>query len=153
MGKSSGGKQRVVEYTMSMHIGVCSEVDEILEIQIGEKTAWSGTASAEGPIIVNAPTLFGGIKKEGGVKGIAYLLLGGPLQTTPDALAARWGLTRNTAPGFRGLTSLFFVGSFVNDSAWEPVPGGGNGSGGGSGGGSSEGWTPPGGDIRTLEPL
>lgn len=145
MGKSSGAKQRVTEYTMSMHIGLCAEVDAVLEIQVGEKTAWVGEVSTEGAIDIDQPALFGGIKKEGGVRGFAYLSPGGPLQTTPTSLAARLGLTKDNCPGFRGLAALWFIGSGVADTGWLPVPGGTSGGGGGSGGGSGDGWTPPGG--------
>lgn len=142
MGKSSDAEVQVTEYYLSLHIGVCAEADAITEIVIGEKTAWVGDVTQEQSININRPQLFGGIKKEGGTTGHAYALFGGPLQTLPSALAARFGLTQQNCPGFRGLTSLFFVGSFIQ-SGWVPVPGSGGGSGGG--GGSDTGWTPPGG--------
>lgn len=142
MGKSSKSKMQVTEYSMSIHFGACAEADELLGIYVGEEVAWEGRMKQEGSIMVNKPNLFGGIKKEGGVKGYAYFLPGGPLQLLPDALARRFGLTRETCPGFRGLASIFFVGSAVT-SGWTPVPGGGGGGGGG--GTPSEPWQPPGG--------
>lgn len=139
MGKSSKAEMQVTEYMMSIHFGICAEADEILGIYIGEKTAWQGSRKTEGAIHVNNPNLFGGIKKEGGAKGFAYFLPGHAQQSVPDSLARRFGLTRATCPGFRGLASLFFVGGAVVDG-WTPVPG--TGGGGGDPGG---GWTPPGG--------
>lgn len=141
MGKTADSKMVVTEYSMSIHFGVCTEADEVLEIIIGEKLAWSGSVTREGNIPINKPTLFGGIKKEGGAVGNVWVLFGGPLQTVPDFIAARFGLTRATAPGFRGLMSLFFFGALdtVTDPTWTPILGGG---------GSStpvEEWTPPGG--------
>lgn len=149
MGKSAGAKQRVTEYTMSMHIGLCAEVDAVLEIQIGEKIAWTGEALSEGSISINQPALFGGIKKEGGVRGFAYFMTGQPLQTIPNSLAARLGLTKDNCPGFRGLAALWFIGSAVADAGWIPSPGGTTGGGGGSGGGGGGGWLPPGGGGGT----
>lgn len=140
MGKSSSPKMQVTEYSMSIHFGICAEADEILGIYIGEETAWEGSLGTEGSISINKPGLFGGIKKEGGAKGFAYFLPGGPLQTIPSSLAARFGLTRDTCPGFRGLASLFFVGGSVVDG-WTPIPGGG----GGGGGSDPDPWVPPGG--------
>lgn len=141
MGKSADAEMQVTEYSMSIHWGICAEADEILEIIVGEKIAWSGSLTKEGSIVISKPTLFGGVKKEGGLSGYAYFLPGGPLQTVPDSLAARMGLTRETCPGFRGLASIFFVGT-TGESEWIPVPGGG---GGGGGGGTPAPWTPPGG--------
>lgn len=149
MGKSSGGKVQVTEYSLSMHIGLGVPVDAVLEIQIGEKTAWAGNFLNEGSIFINNSELFGGIKKEGGVKGQAYFLPGRPDQVMPDSLAARFGLTSLTCPGFRGISSLFFVGSAVAGPGWTPVPGGGGGSGGG-GSGDDGPWIPPGGDYGDI---
>jgi hypothetical protein len=67
--------------------------------------------------IIN-PQLFGGISKEGGVCGFMDVMLGGPDQLITSALASRLALTPTTAPGFRGVASLFFhnatIGSFNN---------------------------------------
>lgn len=136
MGKSSSQKMRVTEYFMSIHFGLAVEVDALLEIQIDEKTAWSGTMTQEGNILINKPDLHGGIKKEGGAVGIAYFLPGGAQQMLPEALANRLGLSRATAPAFRGRATIFFVGEAV--SGWTPIPGGG-------GGGTDDTWGPPGG--------
>lgn len=145
MGKGSA-KQEVVEYYMSIHMGLCGggPPDSINEIIVGEKLAWVGEVSAETAIAVSAPELFGGPKKEGGVGGIAYYLPGGRDQVMPDALARRFGLTSQTCPGFRGFPSIFFVGSNNYGSADSgviaPPSGGGGGGGGGDGGG---GYEPP----------
>lgn len=155
MGKSSKAKMQVTEYSMSIHFGICSDVDEVLGIYIGEKTAWEGRVKQELSIPISNAGLFGGIKKEGGVKGYAYFLPGGPLQTLPNDLAARFGLTRETCPGFRGLASIFFVGGAVSTGGWTPIPGGGGGGGSSPsdpGGGGSGGWTPPGGGgIKPIQ--
>jgi hypothetical protein len=156
MGKSSKAKMQVAEYSMSLHLGICAEADAVLEIIVGEESVWGGTQSQEGSISIYRPAQFGGVKKEGGVVGTAYFLPGGRLQTIPTALAQRFGLTRDTCPGFRGLASIFFVGDSSVGDSWTPIPGtttgGGGGGGGGTGGGGGEDtWTPPGGSTNCPE--
>jgi hypothetical protein len=118
MGKgSASGRFQVTDYRMSIHLGLCrGPVDSINKIIIGEKLAWQGNVSANAPINIRAPELFGGEKKEGGVSGVAYALLGGDTQVMPAGLAQRTGRTTATSPGYRGLTSLFFCGT-VGDSS------------------------------------
>lgn len=146
---------QVVEYSMSVHFGICAEADEILGIYVGEKPAWEGLLAQEGSIPISRASLFGGIKKEGGVKGYAYFLPGGPLQTLPTDLAARFGLTRDTCPGFRGLASIFFVGGSVQEG-WTPIPGGSGApppdpnDPSSPGGGGSNTWNPPGGGDNGI---
>lgn len=149
MGKSSSARVQVTEYTMSIHFGICAEADEVLAIHVGEKVAWEGRMRQEGSIMVTQAALFGGVKKEGGVKGFAYFLPGGPRQVMPRDLAARLGLTPETCPAYRGLASLFFVGGAVS-AGWTPIPGGGGSAlppdnPNNPGGGGTGGWTPPGG--------
>lgn len=125
MGKSAGSaKQRVAEYRMSYHLGLAHTVDAVTGIYIGEKEAWTGNQTAEGAISVNRTDLFGGPKKEGGVSGIAYFLPGGPTQVMPAGLAARRGLTSSTHPAYRGVSSLYFVGSMSPGSGfmWGATP-------------------------------
>jgi hypothetical protein len=124
MGSKKGGQQqRVYDYYLSIHQGICTgPVDAIKRIIIGEKEAWPGNddddalafgQSSNGVLSINKPDLFGGPQKEGGVVGKISVLLGGGDQTLSDLLAGKLksGLTALTAPGFRGLTSLFFYGS------------------------------------------
>lgn len=113
MGKGAGGSQKmeVNKYRLSLHLGLGWELDGISRITVGEKVAWEGTMTEAGPIYINQPGLFGGEKKEGGVVGIAHFLPGRPTQVMPNALAARFGLTSANCPAFRGVSTLFFVGS------------------------------------------
>ncbi len=72
-------------------------------------------AIGPGKLLVNKPDLFGGDKKEGGVKGNVYWLPGRFNQTLPDVLAAKLspGKTGAQVPGFRGIASLFFYSDDV----------------------------------------
>lgn len=150
MGKSAKGEQPVTEYLMSMHVGLGVPVDAILAISVGEKIAWQGNVTAEGQFRINNRNLFGGIKKEGGVAGNVYFLPGGPDQVMPEALAKRLRLTSATCPGFRGISSLFFIGDPASGSTWFPFPGTTDGTG--SGGGTETGWTPHGGGSNCVAP-
>lgn len=112
-GKGGGGEIEVNEYLMSMHVGVALSVDYLKSIYVGEKLAWSGSlGSSPSTFQINASSLFGGQKKEGGVQGTCYWLPGGPSQVLPDELAYRLGRASGAdCPGFRGLSSLFFTGA------------------------------------------
>lgn len=111
MGKGASAKQEVTEYRMSMHVGIGWEVDGIKRILFDDKVAWSGDETTVTPIAINQTELFGGVKKEGGVAGIAYFLPGRSNQVMPNVLAQRFGLTSATCPAFRGVSTIFFVGS------------------------------------------
>lgn len=105
-GKGGSAKAEVNEYYMSVHLGICAgPVDAIVAVIIGDKVAWEGEQTSQGGISIDRKDLFGGEKKEGGVKGTAYYLPGGPTQTLPSFLR---GLLPAPVPGFRGFSSLFF---------------------------------------------
>lgn len=113
MGKSKKPKTEVTEYSMSEHFGVCiGPPDALLALTINEKQAWAGEQTDPGTISIDNADLFGGVKKEGGVRGTVHYLPGNADQVLPDALAVKLGRTGGAdCPGFRGFLSLFFVGS------------------------------------------
>jgi hypothetical protein len=113
VGKGGKPKVEVTEYYMSEHFGVCSgPVDAILRIIVKEKDAWVGEQSELASTVINLPELFGGVKKEGGLKGVVTFLPGASDQVLPDTLAQRLGRPNGaSAPGYRGITSLFFYGA------------------------------------------
>ena len=111
MGKSGGtAKQTVNEYNMSIHFGVCTELDAITAIYVGEKLAWSGNVSTLSTFYLDKSDLFGGPKKEGGVRGYVTFLPGKSDQVMPNFLASRRGLSSTTHPAYRGLASVYFTG-------------------------------------------
>ena len=60
---SSGGKSVKVgyRYFFGIHMLVSrGEVDELVEIKVGGKTAWSGSVTSNASVQINAPELFGG---------------------------------------------------------------------------------------------
>lgn len=119
MGAKSGGKVRVSEYYIALHIGVAAygRGIEMLNLKIGEKLAWKGRLIQNDVVRVDKLSLFGGNKKEGGVKGLLWWLNGNENQRLPAALANRLNLSMESCPGFRGLASFFLTGVKTNSIA------------------------------------
>ncbi|UUV43683.1 minor tail protein [Rhodobacter phage RcKeef] len=130
-GGKSGGKYPVVRYYLSMMWGICATGRniELLELKFGDKVAWRGSRKMNGEIEIDKPDLFGGEKKEGGVRGIATWLNGGANQTLTDRIAAKFGKPSSELPGYRGFASIFLSGVPVPPPAAEvddngnPLPG------------------------------
>lgn len=120
MGKGGTPKIEVTEYFMSEHFGIChAEPDALLSLTIKEKTAWTGQQTDLGAISIDQAELFGGIKKEGGLRGTVHYLPGAADQVLPDALAQKLGRANGLdCPGFRGIASLFFYGSGGQGFYW-----------------------------------
>lgn len=111
MGKP-GAEVQVSEHYMSMHVGICAAGPglELVAIKVGDKEAWRGSDTNNTVRKIDKPDLFGGNKKEGGIKGLVWWLNGNEKQKLPGPIWSRFGLTASTCPGFRGLASLVFTG-------------------------------------------
>lgn len=117
MGSRGGSsKTRVSDYYLAAHVGVChGPVDAVLEVVVGEKLAWQGSSTpADGSPVdghdvgIDNPGLFGGNKKEGGVRGVMTVMHGAASQLVPSKVAQFLGLARDKVPGYRGILSLLF---------------------------------------------
>lgn len=107
------------KYFFGIHMGLGrGPVDEIIEIRVGDKTAWQGSISENSDIQIDAPELFGGNKQEGGVAGILSMMMGGPTQTAVAGLVSMLG---HALPGFRGKATAFFNGTIASNSPY-PKP-------------------------------
>lgn len=105
------------KYYLGLHMGLCrGTIDSLLEIRVGDRTAWSGRRTTSGSFGIHKPDLFGGTKAEGGIDGTAWLLLGDAAQTVPEQIKNWLG---GLVPGFRGITTLFFDGMVC---AMNPYP-------------------------------
>lgn len=131
----------IADYRLSAHMGMAlGPISALLELRIKDKIAWPAarvgmededinvTKSSVGiglytgrppmaePAIlsINEPDLFGGDQGGGGVVGIAEFLPGRDDQTLSASAAARFGLTPETSPGFRGVASVMFYGGDVS---------------------------------------
>lgn len=107
MGKGSEAGLNGWYYSFGIHMGIGrGPVDELVQIKVGDKVAWSGRASG-GVVRINQPDLFGGDKAEGGVVGDMTMMMGEPTQTAPGALV---GMLGHALPGFRRMFTTFFDG-------------------------------------------
>lgn len=93
--------------------------DGLVEIRAGDRTAWSGLQQGSGTISINAPTLFGGDQKEGGIQGDLDVLFGDPTQGVNAYLLAKQG---NPQSAHRGVTSVVFKGGLIGCNNPYPKP-------------------------------
>lgn len=95
-------------YYMGVHFGLAhGPVDQLLQIQVGEREAWSGTVSASGSIYIDKLTLFGGEKEEGGIQGSLDICMGEAAQVANTYLVSKLG---STMPAYRGLFAAVWKG-------------------------------------------
>jgi hypothetical protein len=105
------------KYYMGLHMGLCrGPINELVRIDVGDKTAWEGSATGNTEFKIDKGGLFGGDKKEGGIVGPLALLMGAPDQPIHARLAAMLG---GLVPAFRGLCTVFFDGEVC---AMSPYP-------------------------------
>jgi hypothetical protein len=91
-------------YYAGLHLAIChGPVDAVTRIIVGERTAWSGSITSSQTIYVNAPELFGGDSREGGVQGYVEVKMGGPAETVSGYLQQKLG---SVIPAFRGVVSI-----------------------------------------------
>jgi hypothetical protein len=106
-------------YYMTVHYGIGhGELDSINHVFVKEKLIWSGTQESNAEITVDLPDLFGGYKKEGGVRGVLDFYLGTPDQLMTAAGATRYSKTPSTMPGYRGVASVLFRGTGNAGGFW-----------------------------------
>ena len=90
MGK--GGGTLGYHYVITLLKNLCrGPIDELVEIEVGDKQAWKGSVSDATPTAINRPDLFGGEKKEGGIQGAFRLLQGAGDQVLPGATTVTVG--------------------------------------------------------------
>ncbi len=110
----SGGKSCQTTgywYRMGLHFGVChGPVDALLAVRVGGRDAWTGNQAGNGTITINAPTLFGGEGREGGIVGDLDIMMGGATQTANSYLTAKQGTPQ---PAYRGILGAVFRGGKI----------------------------------------
>jgi len=107
---SGGSKKQTVgyRYYFSMHLGLCAgPVDELVEIKVGDRTAWSGSETQSGQIYIDQPELFGGESAEGGIQGTTDVMMGEATQGVNPRIVSMLG---GVVPAFRNMVTLFFDG-------------------------------------------
>ena len=126
MGGKSGGKIKIAEYSLSLHIGLCLSGPDLalVAVRYGGKEFWrSAGATARSVFGIVSTDLFGGEEKEGGLKGMMWWLPGAATQRLPAAIYNRLGYGQDTHPGFRGVATLFFHGTSDQVTPPESAPG------------------------------
>jgi hypothetical protein len=117
MGGSSKAQTVGYKYFLGMHMVMChGPVDAVTRIQVDRRTAWTGNQTSTGQIQVNAPNLFGGDEREGGIGGLSFgsgfslqsngkvdVEMGLPTQGRNDYLQAQLGAD---IPAFRRVLGL-----------------------------------------------
>lgn len=80
--------------------------DKVTNIIVSEKEAWNGVCTG-GQIDIEAPDLFGGTSREGGITGLVDIMMGYLSQVKNDYLDSKYG---PDIPAYRGLTTAILRG-------------------------------------------
>jgi hypothetical protein len=118
---SSSKRTSVVghRYYFGIHMGFGrGPVDAMHEILVGDKRAWKGAVTANTPVLIDQPNLFGGDDKEGGIVGTFDLMMGEDDQVLSTGLHAMLGAT---LPGYRRMVTAFFNGLISSNNPY-PKP-------------------------------
>lgn len=119
MGGSSKSQIVGYKYFFGVHMGLGrGPVDAIHEVRVADKRAWIGEVTGNATINIDAPELFGGDEREGGIRGPLEVMMGGPTQEASTGLKAMLG---SVLPGFRGMVTLFFNGLIATNNPY-PKP-------------------------------
>lgn len=107
------------KYFMSLHMGIAMALDDLVEIKVSDKTAWTGTISSENQstISINQPNLFGGDESEGGIVGKLTIMRGAADQPALPELQEMFGIV----PAYRGCVTFFYDGQISANSVY-PKP-------------------------------
>lgn len=111
-----GGKNSSItvgyEYRLSVLMVLSRPLDAITEVIVGERTAWTGNQVGNGDVYIDAPDLFGGDSREGGVQGTMTVSMGTSL-TQDSYLVSQLG---PHVPAFYGKACLIF-----KDFLWSSI--------------------------------
>lgn len=115
-----GGQTVGYRYYMGMHAGLChGPVDALIEIRGGNITIWNGLQTSSGSIYINAPNVYGGDDREGGVQGTLSVMMGEATQGVNAYLQRVIGGLQNA---YRGLFTVVFQGGLVASNNPYPKP-------------------------------
>ena len=120
--KKRHGQTVAYYYYLWLHCQICTAADGVKQLWAGGKCLWptandTVTESADGEtdILVNAFTIFGGYKREGGVLGVITVQYGGPGQSLDAQMAAKLG---SELPAYRGFVGMIWKSLFVGTSPY-----------------------------------
>ncbi len=103
-------KQRVTQYFTSIQYAIChGPVEKLISLRVNDKILGK-CARLQGPVIyIDAPELFGGVKKEGGLRGRMAWQEGTEDQLIDPYIAQKKGLAQTDMPGYRGIATAYFT--------------------------------------------
>lgn len=109
-GKGGGGGHTIYRHHMTLHVGICAgPIDELTEIILGDRTIWKGSIKQSSTWNLSDIELFGGDKREGGIKGAFTVLFGDDDQIIPMGLRGKLGDSiGEVMPDYRGITTIWF---------------------------------------------
>ncbi|HLD65146.1 MAG TPA: phage tail protein [Pseudomonas sp.] len=120
MGQSNKPITKGFRYFFGLHLGLCKALDELVEIRVGGRNAWKGSATGQARFQIDNANLFGGDDGEGGIYGSFDLMQGWADQPVNKRLAHMLG-TAVPVPAFRGVATGFFDGLVTSMSQY-PKP-------------------------------
>lgn len=92
MGGKGGGQTIGFHYLFDILFGLGrGPINELVQINVADKAAWTGSVDDNTVFAINKPSLFGGEKKEGGIQGPASLFMGAGDQILPGAQSINCG--------------------------------------------------------------
>lgn len=114
-----GGKKTVgYWYKLKLLFGLCQgPVDEFVQWDVDDATAWAGSVTSNGSIWIHAENLFGGEDEQGGIEGEAEIMFGRQDQQLNPWLPPNLGAAHSA---YRGLVTVLFKGG--RWSAFTPYP-------------------------------
>jgi len=105
-------------YRYLLHYGLTrGPVDAVLQMRVGDRTAWAGRVTTSAQVAVNNPQLFGGETGEGGLVGAMDIMMGESTQMPSSYLAANLSPQQS---GLRGKLTVLWRGGIFG--AFSPYP-------------------------------
>ncbi len=115
MGTSSEAVTVGYKYYLGWHAVMChGPVDKVTRFSMDGKIALEGVTTG-GQVTVDAPELFGGDEREGGVSGLVDVEMGAPSQGRNTYLQSMLG---EAIPAFRGVLGLVFRQFYFGNSPY-----------------------------------
>lgn len=108
-----GGGTQGYRYYLSLLSGLCRWGAHVVEIRVGDKPVWSGDTAGGETDFIDAPEIFGGDDKEGGIQGPFRVFSGAKDQVLPgidSGLPSIKASIGGRVPEMRGVTTLWFDG-------------------------------------------
>jgi hypothetical protein len=107
-------------YYFGIHMGFGrGPIDELVEIKVGDKSAWTGSITSNTRFKIDNLNLFGGEKGEGGIVGTVDMYMGDRDQIIGGGLPGMMSRMGVPMPQFRGVATMFYTGKVC---AMNPYP-------------------------------